>query len=456
MRRQPSIVELVGVLDRTLFSWGFIKLNTIARKLMMLAVCAVCLLSTGCYRIAALAFGEGNALFETGSKPYFVTRKVVQDTFSGRSYAPLAGIELPFVLIDLPFEAAWDTLLLPVWGVNAIRLSIRNDRIMKNLPTYEYVRFMDMKRFRRRVSSGNQFQPHLLLYCWLEHKKQPAKTLPFIDCLLECDPRYMEVALEEQAYMYPGSMELLRYLFEKGLRVENVQRDYAVVNAVNNLFDRQWIDNNTVDPAWQVNRLLYSNWMKYSNGERLERQLDLIEFLLENGCNPNTVSKQCGERFPVIDERGLTLRTALDQAELFRTSRYRCRLPDEELGRLSDRLLTMLRQHGAKTGEELGLWRDPDNLGLCDAVHDFDWERFMKRLPQTGRKEKGMTLRWIMTWKKDEKKWPAEKLRPYLEAIIDADPACVDVMLDYDYPYSPEERERMRRAIHQFVHTGNT
>ena len=57
MRRQPSIVELVGVLDRTLFSWGFIKLNTIARKLMMLAICAVCLLSTGCYRIAALALG---------------------------------------------------------------------------------------------------------------------------------------------------------------------------------------------------------------------------------------------------------------------------------------------------------------------------------------------------------------------------------------------------------------
>ncbi len=450
MKRQLSAAEQVALLDGTTLPRGFLKWNAVVRKLMLLVVCGGSLLFTGCYRLAACAFGEGNALFETGSKPYFVTRKMAQENFSGRSYAPMGGIELLFVLIDLPFEAVYETLLLPILGVNAMESSIRTSRMMDNLKTYEYVRYRDMKRFKRRLSSKEQFEPSLLLLCWYEYKMQPQGTLPFIDCLLANDLRYMEAAFEYQSYMYPASLELLRYLFEKGLRIEDVQRDYAVVNAVNNLFDRRWIDNNTVDPIWYLNYLFDSNWKKYSNYERLERQLDLIEFLLEKGCNPNTVSNEHGEWFRVVDERSLAMRTALDQAELFQKSNYRCRLSNEELGKLTDRLLTMLRQHGAKTGEELGLWRDLDNIGLCDTVYNLDWEKFMKRLPQTRRKEKAMTLRWIVIWKKDEKKWSPQKLRPYLDAIINADPACVDEMLNYDHPSSLEDRERMRRVVQQF------
>ena len=402
MRRQLSAAKKLAFPDRTSFprSGHFLKRNAVGRTLLLLVVCIICLLSTGCVRLVALVSGEGKALLETGNKPYFVTRKVAEDAFSGSSYAPLPVIN-PLVLIDLPFEAVWDTLLLPAWGVNAIDHSIRNARMMDHLMTHEYVRARDMKRFKRRVSSMEQFQPHLLLYCWNEYKKQPQGTLPFIDCFLESDHRYLEVALEEQSYMYPFSLELLGYLFEKGLRIEDVQLDYAIVNAVNNLFDCRWIDNNIVDPRWNLNHLFDSNWIKYSNYERLERQLDLIEFLLEKGCNPNTVSKEHGEWFLVVDERSLAMRTALDQAELFQKSKYRCRLSDKELGKLTDRLLTMLRQHGAKTGEELGLWRNPDNIGLCNAIYNLDWEQFMKRLPQTLRKEKAMALRWIVIWKKD-------------------------------------------------------
>ena len=432
MKRQLSIAEQVTLPDGTTFPRGFLKWNAFVRTLLLLVVCGGCLLFTGCFRLAACAFGEGNALFETGNKPYYVTRKMAQEAFPGRSFALN-----PLALIDLPFEAAYETLLLPVWGLNAMESSIRTSRMMDNLKTHEYVRFRDMKRFKRRLASKEQFEPSLLLLCWYEYKKQPQGTLPFIDCLLANDLRYMEAAFEYQSYMYPASLELLRYLFEKGLRIENVQRDYAVVNAVNNLFDSRWIDNNTVDPIWYLNYLFDSNWKKYSNYERLEKQLDLIEFLLENGCNPNTVSKEHGEWFLVVDERSLAMRTALDQAELFQKSNYRCRLSKEELEKLTDRLLTMLRQHGAKTGEELELWRDPDNIGLCDTVYNLDWE-------------KAMTLRWIVIWKKDEKRLPPQKLRPYLDAIIDADPACVDEMLNYDHPSSLEDRERMRREVQQF------
>ena len=167
----------------------------------------------------------------------------------------------------------------------------------------------------------------------------------------------MEVALEEPSYMYPFCLELLQYLFEKGLRIEDVQRDYAVVNAVNNMFDPRWMDNNVFDPTWNVNKMFDPKWMTYSRGERLERQLDLIEFLLEKGCNPNTVSEYCGEKFLVADDRGGTMRTALDQAMVFQASSYRPTLPIDELNRISDRLLIMLRQHGAKTGSELKIPR---------------------------------------------------------------------------------------------------
>ena len=381
-----------------------------------------CLLLTGCVRVAktidGIFWGSGSgALIDPNTKVFYGTREIAP--YLATEYAPLA-------LLDLPFEILYDSVFLPFQGMNALDRMMREGNTIRRWRLVDYIYRRDFKRFKKRLSYGS-YSEDALLYCWNEHLRR-GDLMPYIDLMLKRDRRYMRDLMQSRHYMYPSNFGLVRHAFDRGMRVEDFPKECAVVNAVNNLFDPK---------------------ITSADIEFFEKQVDLIQFLLEHKCNQNAVNENVHDTF-LYDPNWSwdhPYPTALDQALIFSSSECREGVSEAEQYAISERLLALLRQYGAKSGRELKLWRNLPNLGIGSFFYLSDFDRFKERLPKAEQKDKQRLLEDIITKPEKYEGRAVSDVFQYFDLLLVSDVSIAKNMLFQDSMLFSKNIEFYRHAF---------
>ena len=298
--------------------------------------------------------------------------------------AALMGIATPLfpvAIVDLPFELVFDTISLPFQvakdkGWNPAF----KQRLMQDGGLFEtefLIRYdNNWPVFQKRITDPRYYyfyQSSRMGYIFECLDGRSDHAFRYIDFLYKIDARYATDLLCDdrclQAQFYP----LYKKMFKKWLRPKEVPSEHAVFSAV--------IANRDAEP----------------------QLLELVTLLLNNGCNPNAPTETAPPDHWAHIHRtqpDCIEKTALDEAEYLAEFYHRPENIRSEKYKTYDKLVALLRSHGAKNYHELDRpkntkpYRKP--LGLMDYYLFRDPQRFMDHLKTASQEELDETMKKVL------------------------------------------------------------
>ncbi len=311
--------------------------------------------------------------------------------------AALLGIAsplFPIAIVDLPVELVIDTILFPFQMAERNgSLPGQKSRFMKDGSVFELELLIRYDHhwplFQKRITDPryNYFytssQMGNIFNCLDGHFDHAFR---YIDFLYKKDARYAADLLCDdrclQAQFYP----LYQKMFKKWLKPAEVPSEHAIFSAV--------IANRDAEP----------------------QLLELVTLLLENGCNPNAptvISPPNNWAHIHRTQSNCIEKTALEEAEYLAEYYHRPENLSSQKYQVYDRLVALLRSHGAKTFQELNRrpqYRNPyleqKPLGLSDYMHFRDLQRFKDHLKTATQEELNETMdKALSKWPNPSPQW---------------------------------------------------
>ena len=300
-------------------------MKTVAfRKLFLLAaVSFLCICSTGCLRLTNHAIGVAmssmgpHAYHSTAHNFYFFGSKLcIREIATPTRLAPVA-------VIDFPLELALDLIVLPFQCLDAKNINQWQKEYFSHLSLGELAYGGYKSEFRRRLNelpsdhlNHQNIVEGILSACppWEQRRLRPCFKI-----LFQKDPRYIKAFLCSEKCMNRENRLIIRDILSRNLH-KQVSEEYAI--------------------------FLY---IGHNNAGK--NMLDLVKTMLKKGCDPNAI--------PPFQDRlkeSIRSKSALDIAQ-----DYLERAENEPQNKFTleyilylKQLIKLLKDHGAKTAEELG------------------------------------------------------------------------------------------------------
>ena len=398
----------------------------------------LCLMTTGCLRVGyetlAHTLAPGAYHSEASKEYYYGTRIAVCCIPS-----PL----LPIAILDLPFEFAIDTIVFPfqlarALGVDPSFRSEVKEAWIDGKVLEELARDDNWQRFKLMVTDPRYYYFYdrdNMGRIFNQLEGHSSHAFRYIDFLYKKDARYAEDLLCDDRCLHACYYPLYRKMLGKWLKPSEVPSEHAIFSTV--------ITNRDAEP----------------------KLLELVALLLDNGCNPNapeTMPKYGWKHIHRIPFENID-KTALDEAEYLADFYKRPEYISSGKHRTYEKLVALLRSHGAKNWHELHGTDTPKGRQTPSRLADYyvfrDRQRFIDKLEHASQEELDEAMRRILLelsysiekWfpevfqKRDRKN--AESMS-YMELLVKkgarfpADLLCMDVFMRLP-PKAEERNERM-------------
>ncbi len=404
----------------------------------------LCLMATGCLRVGFEALGRSlspGAYHSEASKHYYYGTMIAAACIP----SPL----LPIAILDLPFEFVIDTFLFPFQLARDLGIdpSFRSEVLnawIDGKQLEELVRDDNWQKFHLQVTDPNYYyfyERDKMGRIFDQLEGHSSHAFRYIDFLYKKDARYAEDLLCDDRCLHACYYPLYRKMLGKWLKPTEVPSEHAVFSAV--------ITNRDAEP----------------------KLLELVALLLDNGCNPNAPETTPQNGYNHIHRTPFNIinKTALDEAEYLADFYKRPEYISSGKYRTYEKLVTLLRSHGAKNWHEL---HDTDtqkgrqaSTRLANYYVFRDRQRFIDKLKHASQEELDEAMKRILlelSYPLEDRWFPkvfqrrnvknAESMS-YMELLVNkgakfpADLLCMNVFMRL--PPKAEERNERQLEIYK-------